>query len=355
MSKKKVNIFKIVIKEKDELWDILKEGKPDNIPGSEITIANPKERFDYYIKQSFIEGSNYLPGKNLSQYSNKDECFGRYIARYNRIYDRYFSKKIDIQDCLSKTIQKFYNNGKGNELTNGKFYSVGSSSRLAVSSFSSKENEKIELLNKITISNHPKPVTIKIELEKDLRVLSENRDEPTPISHPQMDVFFTTSENKKYYIEVKCHEILDNHKTIKMRYDYLKAKFFNEIFPGRISDLEKKEDSNGIFLAKKGKFLTAKDFGCEIDISHFDFKQFLCHLLGILNDKDPNEEVHLYYLFYKNKNFPEKDILYGELEKELNEITKIFGDFFKSHKIDFGYFYNERFDKIQEISLEKTY
>ncbi len=339
-------IYKIKKEKNGVFWDILTEEKPNQ----NFSTASPKERFDYYIKQSFIEGKYYLPKISLPKSQNPEKNFGRKIERYKRYYDRYFSEEeINIKDSLSDEIKKSYDEGKGNEFNNGKFYSVASSSRFAVSSFSSNIDKKIKLLDEITIEGQSKKV--KIELEKDLKIKDSNGD---IISHPQMDVFFTTKENEKYYIEVKCHEVLDNHKTIKMRYDYINAKFFNYIFPGRISDLEKKEDGNGVFLAKERKFLTAKDFGCEIDISHFDFKQFICHLLGILNDKDPNEEVHFYYLFYKNNEYPEKENLYGELEKELKIITKKFGDFFKSQKIDFGYFYNERFDKIQEIRLEKT-
>ena len=345
MENKKIKIYKVVKEEKGYSWDRLTDEKPDKNP----VIASPKERFDYYIKQSFISGYPYLPGKDLSKFIDKEECFGREIARYKRIYDRYFSAKIDILNCLSKTIQNYYYNGKGNELTNGKFYSVGSSSRLAVSSFSSfiKENDTIELLNEIKIENKPKSVTI--ELEKDLSVL--NKDSNKVISHPQMDVFFTTNDNKKYYIEVKCHEILDSHKKIKLRSEYCNAKYFNDLF---LSGLPNFDNETETFLSCGKNLLTAKDFGCEIDISHFDFKQFICHLLGILNDKKPNEEVHFYYLFYKNKEFPEGEKLYYKLEEEMNEIIRKYGDFFKSHRIDFGYFFNERFERIQEISLEKN-
>ena len=341
-------IRKIVGKIGNEWWDKLAD-ESDNIEMSDKkeTTANKKERFDYFIKQSFLKGNLYLPYlPSLKLITPND--FGWYIKRYDRTYDRYFSKQVKIKEYLSEEIQKAYDEGMGNEFKNGKFYSVASSSRFAVSSFSmgNKNNNKIELLNKIKINDQLREV--KIKLEKDLNVLKKNNDSEL-ISNPQMDVFFDCGE--KYYFEVKCHEILDNHKSIKLRYDYLNAKYFDYVFKGDIKTLEKKEDGNGVFLAKGREFLTSKDFGCEIYISHFDFKKFICHLLGILNDKKPNETVHFYYLFYKNNEFPESKSLYDELEKELDEIIIKFGEFFNNNKIDFGYFYNDSFNTLPEIRV----
>lgn len=77
--------------------------------------------------------------------NSSKENFGLYINKYKRYYDRYFSDEIGIKDSLSFEIQKSYENGKGNEFKNGKFYSVGSSSRFSVSCFSENLNGKFFL------------------------------------------------------------------------------------------------------------------------------------------------------------------------------------------------------------------
>lgn len=349
-----IDIFKVVRKENGKEWDrvIKVKGEPD----PDFKTASPKERFDYYIKRSFIEGKNYLPGITLPKTQNPEKNFGRYIERYERYYDRYFSeKRVNIKDSLSDEIKKSYEEGKGNEFNNGKFYSVASSSRFAVSSFSSNLDNKIKLLDEITIEGQLKHV--KIELEKDLKIEDSNGD---IISHPQMDVFFTTNDNKKYYIEVKCHEIFDSHKNVELKWKYkdVISKFVND--PNTLEPLPIKTDKGEEqYISRNRNYLTAKDFiGCELKSSHFDFKQFICHLLGIQNELEKNNdsEVHFYYLFYKNNEFIDNEgkrgsQYYNELKDEVNKIFRFFKN--KFPKIKFGYFFNDKFDTTEIVNKFK--
>lgn len=121
-----MDVYKTLVNNKNKITEILTDQKPD----SNYSKATEKEKFDFYLKQGFIKGNEYLLSVKIN---SSNENFGFYISRY---YDRYFSDKIGIKNCLSFEIQKSYDNDKGNEFKNGKFYSVGSSSRFAVSCFS---------------------------------------------------------------------------------------------------------------------------------------------------------------------------------------------------------------------------
>ena len=134
-----MDVYKTLVNNKNKITEILTDQKPD----SNYSKATEKEKFDFYLKQGFIKGNAYLPSVKIN---SSNENFGFYISKYKRYYDRYFSDKIGIKNCLSFEIQKSYDNGKGNEFKNGKFYSVGSSSRFAVSCFSENLNGRIFLL-----------------------------------------------------------------------------------------------------------------------------------------------------------------------------------------------------------------
>ena len=131
-----MDVYKTLVNKKNKLTEILTDCRPD----SNYSKATEKEKFDFYLKQGFINGNTYLPSLKIN---SSKENFGLYINKYKRYYDRYFSDEIGIKDYLSFEIQKSYENGKGNEFKNGKFYSVGSSSRFAVSCFSENLNGRI--------------------------------------------------------------------------------------------------------------------------------------------------------------------------------------------------------------------
>ncbi|WP_147615797.1 hypothetical protein [Treponema pectinovorum] len=108
-------------------------------------------------------------------------------------------------------------------------------------------------------------------------------------------------------------------------------------------------DNNDKFIRKNGKFLTSADFSCVLNTHHFDFKQFLCHLMGTLCYQEScKKKIHFYYLFYKNVEYEKVDsTLYSELEIELKGIFAKFGRYFRN--IDFGYLYNDKFDLLEKI------
>lgn len=331
-----MKLYKIITTEKDGTWDRLVEdlSKHKNCI-KEKKKASAKEIFDFYIKQDFLNGKPYLPGLKLD--TNTQDNFGFYISRYKRNYDRYFSPCIGIKDNLSDDIKKCYANGKGNEFTIGKYYSVASSSRFATACFSN-ENGKINPINEITIDKHKYDCKV-VTFEKNLKIFS-NQGKNEVISYPQIDVFLET-EKDLFFIEVKCHEIFDNHSKIE-----LNKKYKNVDIPL----LDKKSKSE---FSIDGKSLSAKDFGCELKTSHFDFKQFLCHIMGIQSfDNKDKKNIHFYYLFYKNESFEkgENSKIYKELEDEMNIIFKKYKE--KYPKIDFGYFYNSSFDTIKGINCK---
>lgn len=165
--------------------------------------------------------------------------------------------------------------------------------------------------------------------------------------------------NDIYFIEVKCHEICDEgqHKNILLKYKYSNAENLQKIGctfdTSRIIKQSKKETLN--YIGRNNQFLCAKDFGCDLKTTHFDFKQFLCHLMGILDyKKHNNKKLHFYYLFYKNNEYIqfENNNIYKKLEAELKTVFKVFGNLFPD--IEFGYCYNDQFDTITNLEKEKT-
>ncbi len=140
-----MKVYKALVKKEDSLWDILTEQSL-----GDLNLASEKEKFDFYIKKSFIEGNPFLPNLKVDSNSNN---FGFYIRRFNRYYDRYISENVNLKDKLSPYILDRYNRGKGNEFKTGKFYSVASSSRFAVASFSENLNGIVQLLDAIQINS----------------------------------------------------------------------------------------------------------------------------------------------------------------------------------------------------------
>ena len=82
-----MDIYKTLINENDILFDKLMTDKPNG----EYKKASEKEKFDFYIKQSFINGSPYMPSFRINSEKNN---FGFFIKKYKRYYDRYFSENL---------------------------------------------------------------------------------------------------------------------------------------------------------------------------------------------------------------------------------------------------------------------
>lgn len=336
-------MYKIIIKENNKEWDKIVDVKPE---GS-FKYLTQKEKYDYSIKKSFLSGECYLPNTYLK---NRDESdFGFYISRYNRIYDRYLTDKIDWESILDDNIKKYYTKGKGNEIKSGKFNSVASSSRFAVSSFSKKNDvSKLELIKTLDINGTIEDV--EITLEEDLCISGIDND----LTSPQLDVKIKTSTNHTYFVEVKCHEIFDSHKTIKLKSKYKDLEVFKRLnLLNKNIDLvtESKKSSKFKYIGVNNKFLTAKDFGCSLSTFHFDIKQFICHLMGVLSYQKThqNEKIHFYYLFYNNERYLEigNKNIYNDLKKEMSEI---FCKFTKElNGIELGYCFNNKFNTLNRL------
>lgn len=297
------------------------------------TYASPKERFDFSIKKSICEGASILP----NVFINDGYSFGRMIR--GRFYDRYLNIDIDTTKKLinNSIVRKYEEESKGHEITTGKFYSIASSSRLAVSSFCVNRGqlEKVSAIGDVAVSN--------LEFEEGC---------PIPgVSEPQMDVTFDAN-GEKYFIEVKCHEIFDNHANIYLSEEYrvpLKLLLGIDTVEWGTAKVKinKKEVS---VIGIKGKPLHPEDFELPKSKHHFDFKQFLCHLMGILSSKEYQEGRHInfFYLVYRSQD-PSFSQLYADFESEICAIIKRFQTIFKD-QITFGLIYNSKFDTLRSLS-----
>ena len=131
---------------------------------------------------------------------------------------------------------------------------------------------------------------------------------------PQLDAFVP---NERIYVEVKCHEIFDQHH-VAMSGSYRDLLFgngsafeFPEIPEGRDGKLE----------------IGLRNFNISKAFTMFDIKQLLCHLMGIAAQKEPDEPTRLVYLFFRPRvdsedEQRELDALFHELR---SEIAAIFG------------------------------
>lgn len=295
--------------------------------------ATPKELFDYHIKKSFEGGACLMPGIYLAN----GISFGRKLR--GRIYDRYLDISLEKTGELiaNEIVDKYKKGSMGREISTGKFYSVASSSRLTVSSFCTQQDgiiKKTDNIGGVTISN--------LEFEVGLQIPG--------VSEPQMDATFNASSDY-YCIEVKCHEIFDTsgHSTVELSTAYL--GLMKELL-----GIDANANKWGTAIVKKGvkvigkdgKPLSPEDFGLPKSKHHFDFKQFLCHLMGILSSEQykNGQHINFFYIFYKADHCPE---VYEELEAEMeniaNRFSKILGD-----KITFGCIYNTKFDTLTSIT-----
>lgn len=214
-----------------------------------------KEKFDAIIKSNLIK----------SDVSADD--FGYDINGQN--YDLYYANscfKTFVEDMEKNYLQHYtkYDKGKGSELESHdgkppKMASVGSSSRFCYLALRD---------------------VVGVEFEKSCSFQRGG----TP---PQLDAYIP-QEYCDIFVEVKCHEIFDSHK-IKMKNKYLTHFKENNIFPDIASNAIEGEEE---FTAPLSLF------GIDKESSHFDVKQFICHLLGIAANtgKKPAKLVYLFFI-----------------------------------------------------------
>lgn len=296
-----------------------------------------KKMFDESIKQKFLNGDPILP----KVFACKENFNGRAIKTRGttKIYDTYLTEdygKIILQKLDEKIIKCYTEDGKGGEFKN-KFFSVASSSRFAVANFTTNISDHI-----VYICKYSNEEISEIKFEKDLPINNISG------TSPQMDVWIKTSHD--IFFEVKCHEIFDEyeHANIKLSIQYKNNPIFIEIINQFEIDLSTRERS----YEKKGKLhyyylLNRNMFKVFSKTSHFDLKQFICHLMGIISAKEKSDSmVEFNYLFYKNYDH-QYDEVYAELEKELSAIKQSFKWLFTKYNIKFSWLYNDKFSTLE--------
>lgn len=144
---------------------------------------------------------------------------------------------------------------------------------------------------------------------------------------PQLDAFVI---NENIYVEAKCHEIFDEKVTqMSISYwDYLYAK--DKVLGFNLAEDDKPNASEFDIPYEKFGFVN----GCN----RFDFKQFLCHLLGIASQ---GGLATLVYLFFKPKN-----------DSRQESINKVFDELKDEIKIAFDNKYIQAFCGKHNIKLK---
>ena len=143
-------------------------------------------------------------------------------------------------------------------------------------------------------------------------------------------------EEKNIYVEAKCREIYNrSDPEFNNKYDEFYT-FLTENTQGRFKfDVVESCDKKGE-ISKKVHFLWDNE-----RIQHFDFKQVLCHLLGIAKDtinRPKSITPTLLYLVYK----PSEELLgYIKSKRSVNSIRKCWNtEYHEATTIDMGLIYN---------------
>ncbi|MGM9568838.1 MAG: hypothetical protein ACI3XC_02030 [Phascolarctobacterium sp.] len=247
-----------------------------------------KSQFDNIIRENVIKHGGL-------KYSPFFEAKGEEKAYTNYYNDTAFD---DFCDEMKNTYPKAYDaykNGPGKELDKrppapAKMASVASSSRFCYLAL----RNGAEALGLMGTPEFEKACPIKGLV-------------PQTIANP--DAFF---EEDNTYFEVKCHEIFDPQKTFKDKY---RSLFLNnyKAFGFKKEQFNPMEGPDDFILDILGdKHATIK---------RFDYKQLICHLMGIASNKDTNKTAALIYLFFKPKSAKysvELENLFDELSHEIH-------------------------------------
>ena len=283
----------------------------------------PIQTFKFYGKPnaplSKAEFDNIILKNHISKEST--DKFG-YAIDDGRIYENYYTKVafLEFSEEMSDTHQNEYDAGSGSELTsytrNGKLIPpkmacVASSSRFCYLALKDGSNA-------INATGIP-------EFEKKCPISNING------YPPHLDAYF---RNENIYVEAKCHEIFDDHK------HELKISYWDNIYDCRGKDIK-------TFALPKPKTkpmghfdIPFKSFGYEKTPRRFDFKQFLCHLLGI-SCNTSNRPATLVYLFFKPQN-----------EEHQTRIDAIFDELISEIRIAFNNTYVKEFCNKHGITLK---
>ena len=294
--------------------------------------------------------SNATKKKSFDHSLSKGSNSGYVIKEDGRMYDDYMTNDdfiafIHTLETSLPEVFNSYNKGKGsewkekrgkkNKLTPPKMASFASSSKFALSSFTSIDEHGFHLVEQIgNIPIH------NIEFEKDLPIFDRNGCELGGIS-PQMDVFFLTSCPN--FVEVKCHEIFDDHP-LEFSLSYDKVPLFEEIVGDKKEKIIKIVDGK-----EQEKYrVTREDLGIDVGSQHFDVAQLIRHLMGIVSYSS-DAKKNFYYLFFRS-NDPQFSKIYEELENEFQAIQSRFADIFMKYNISFSLLYNDKFDTLTSLN-----
>jgi len=250
-----------------------------------------KSRFDKIIKDNII-----------AKKEKSDDSFGYCVLPNNdkkfdvHVYDLYYSNREFDEFCNTmkneyNAIYDYYARGKGSELvgTPPKMASVASSSRFCYLSL--RNATKIDTIRDFGFDEGEK--VEQFEFEKDLVVPNVTG------TNPQMDAFIETDETV-FFFEFKCHEIFDNHKK-ELSLQYQKP----------LAEFDVTMSSTAIPYAS---------FGID-QIKLFDLKQFITHILGIINyDPDNGKRKVFSYVYFKPKKVAKNLFNYEELTGEIRNI-----------------------------------
>mgnify|MGYP000990762524 CR=1 FL=1 len=189
-------------------------------------------------------------------------------------------KQMENRGTYEKYRSLEFNHVKGHEKWI-KIYSVASSSRLCFLHFLKIKNFEFEKL-------------LKIE----------------EIKNRSVNAHYDGYNNNIYY-ECKCHEITDYHPIVLSEvYSTVLKKYF---------DMKPQKSD------KEGKIkLFPRDFGIETSKNsmHFDLKQLVTHILGLIPKKETHPELHYVFFRPKEGTHPELDKFYDSFINELKQVKK---------------------------------
>lgn len=222
------------------------------------------------------------------------EKFG-YVVNDGRVYSLYyteeefekFKSETDLPEYKGAELEKRVN--KAGKETPPKMASVASSSRFCY----------------LALKNGAKAIggTGGVQFEKECKIKGVGG------TAPQLDAHVAGGN---IYVEAKCHEIFDEKKTT-MREAYVEYIISERDGIGFAVPAE-------LTIQKEEFKIPYNEFGFSEAFHRLDFKQFLCHLLGIACQGKP---ATLVYLFFKPKNEAKQkeiDIIFDKLQDEIKTV-----------------------------------
>ena len=250
--------------------------------------------------------------KNLEVKLGEDK-FG-YETEDRRIYPMYYTMEA-FEEFIAEANLPDYKGGELEERTNSKgeitppkMASVASSSRFCY----------------LALGNGAEAIggNDEVVFEKECKIKGIGG------TAPQLDAYIA---DENIFVEAKCHEIFDG-KATEMRAPY--QKYISGKIEGIgfnvLANIEVKD--NGYFN------IPYAEFGFDNKFHRFDFKQFLCHLLGIACQRKP---AKLVYLFFKPKS-----------DKYEEDINKLFEEVAEEVRMAFDNKYIREFCEENNIKLK---